>query len=380
MEFLKKKLEVITPRCDYLDSSRGLAALSVLFSHFFGAYSISNTPSYLNNFIFHSLWNGAGAVYYFYILSGYVLSIGFFDKPISLENLNIGGFIIRRIFRIYPLFLVCLFISFVLHKFYLDCTILETYPLRSAWVCGLWTGSRTISDLFKESSLFILMPSASHMRLLPQDWTLNAEIWFSITIPIFILVMKRGITWFCVLFFFVFYLNTLAFPFCLGMLLARFAPYLMKLIGKWDQLAKCGLLLLGLFLYSGPLGILFFITKGHPSIAMFFESIGSAIFLLSLLSFVTLRKILSKSFLVFLGKISYGIYLTHFFILLGIIPRFINLMVYHFSIENEYVSQLFALLFLVVTTFGLSFLLHLLIEIPLNNLGKRISEKYLASV
>jgi peptidoglycan/LPS O-acetylase OafA/YrhL len=86
-------------RYKQLDSLRGLAALTVFFGHFWGAKLKMSFFEGLSKTPFSFLLNGGAAVMFFFVLSGFVLSLPFVngDKP-----LNLAAFYIKRLLRIYP--------------------------------------------------------------------------------------------------------------------------------------------------------------------------------------------------------------------------------------------------------------------------------------
>ena len=85
-------------RYNELDALRGIAALMVVMWHFVCAtYTVEDpgTKSFVMSLYF--LVQGRAAVILFFILSGFVLSLPFFREP----QPGYGGFVLRRICRIY---------------------------------------------------------------------------------------------------------------------------------------------------------------------------------------------------------------------------------------------------------------------------------------
>lgn len=364
----------------FLDSSRGLCALSVVLWHYILGYALLY-PSYqhINNSMLHFFWNGDSAVCYFFVLSGFVLSVSFFNGQKNILNLNIKGYLVQRFFRIYPLFFVCLLISFLLQMLLLlHNPIKITAPLQSEWLKGLWVQKRTFLDLAKEALLIVSMPPESYLRLLPQDWSLNREIWFSILIPLLILLLKKGETWFLLLFLFLYIsnYNSTILCFFLGVLLAKYHIYFTAQIAKWHIILKVLLLFIGCICYTSPFGILSNICTNHAIRTGMLQPIGATILLMSLLSFKKLQIILNNTVLVFLGKISYGIYLVHFFILLGIIPFICQYLNKTSLISNEIVLNGILLLLLIGLTIAFAFTFYNPIEKKFNTIGKQLAKKY----
>lgn len=86
------------PKLDYLESLRGIAALIVVLYH--GPHI---GPLFKNPFV----ENGAMMVDFFFVLSGFVIAYTYFDKIQSWRDAAL--FQKRRFFRLYPLHIVTLF-------------------------------------------------------------------------------------------------------------------------------------------------------------------------------------------------------------------------------------------------------------------------------
>jgi peptidoglycan/LPS O-acetylase OafA/YrhL len=91
-------------RLHFLDGLRGVAALAVVVSH--GGERVSQT---VDGFLSQQLQLGQMAVALFFMISGFVI-------PITLERRGAASFWVSRIFRLYPLFLLVLVIAYGLHK------------------------------------------------------------------------------------------------------------------------------------------------------------------------------------------------------------------------------------------------------------------------
>lgn len=107
------KTETISGHQRYipLEALRGLAALTVVFGHFFGVFGISWAPEYA---ILHILTNGTAAVTVFFVLSGFVLALPYLTKGEDGDLIRSG---IKRWPRLAgPVFLATLF-SYGLFRF-----------------------------------------------------------------------------------------------------------------------------------------------------------------------------------------------------------------------------------------------------------------------
>ena len=82
------------PRYELLDGLRGVAAVLVIWYHFFEGFATSPTDQMMNH--------GYLAVDFFFVLSGFVLGYAY-DAPMQSGRLTRGGFILRRIIRLQPM-------------------------------------------------------------------------------------------------------------------------------------------------------------------------------------------------------------------------------------------------------------------------------------
>jgi peptidoglycan/LPS O-acetylase OafA/YrhL len=86
---------------DFIYLLRFIAALFVVLSHY----------SPIRNSLIN---NGGEAVSFFFLLSGFILVVAY-EKQINQNNFSIIGFYVKRIARIYPLYLFALFLTLSCH-------------------------------------------------------------------------------------------------------------------------------------------------------------------------------------------------------------------------------------------------------------------------
>lgn len=262
---------------------RGLAAISVVLSHleFFrmGAYGVD----------------------LFFIISGFIITY--------VTKNNIDKFLTKRIIRIVPLYwLMTVFISII------------------ALILPTMLNSTTFNfTYFIKSLFFIPFDKNGYVEpLLALGWTLNYEIFFYFIFWISALITHKFRSY---LAFFIlttlsllgkvidfnsvifdFYSSTILLEFGFGMLLAEFFMIrnFTNNISRFKYLILIALLL---FLFISPgkeLGELRFATWGLGSALLFF------------LVVIYYNNLYLGSFLNWIGKISYSLYLTHIFVILGI--------------------------------------------------------------
>lgn len=165
-------------RVEFAHSLRGLAALSVLVSHFLGVFWLSPgsvisllnigdfkppSVSYINSLHFSPLFNyGSFGVAIFFLISVFVV-------PFSLRKLSVPSFLIARIFRIYPVYIFSLCISVVF------IVILNKFGYGKPFPYG-------INHLIAQAALirgWFWIPSVDGI-----SWTLEIEIVFYVIIAI----------------------------------------------------------------------------------------------------------------------------------------------------------------------------------------------------
>lgn len=101
-----------------LDGLRGIAALTVVMSHFFGM--IPDMPLYFKALAqtpLHIFWDGAAAVDLFFVLSGFCVALPYVAN--NERKIRAIPFVIRRGFRLYPAYLAALVVCFVLKSYYI---------------------------------------------------------------------------------------------------------------------------------------------------------------------------------------------------------------------------------------------------------------------
>ena len=317
---------------------RGIAALIVVISHY------SNATNLLNG----ALGGGAGqfGVMLFFILSGFLMSYLYMNQEFNKNAVH--GFLIARVARVLPLFLV---------------VVLCSYSLSLVELKGI------LYNIPNTASL------VSHLALLSGTsvlWTIPAEMQFYALFVLlwWLLSKKEGYLYivFLLVFFLLIFLNSphpkgriFGVPFDLSLIPAL--PYFFSgvVLGRLYRVWQSpGYLSSGVFTLT-----LLFLLFLYPRI--FFSLVGShhgmwqdsrILFALSFIFFSIVffvpdhNRVLSNHVGDFLGKISYSLYLLHLPVL--------------FQLKKAAVErpELFLAVFL-MTSIGISYLSYLIIEDPL---------------
>tara|TARA_R110002111_G_scaffold262694_1_gene340153 strand:- start:82597 stop:83775 length:1179 start_codon:yes stop_codon:yes gene_type:complete len=156
----------------------------VAVSHCFIVFAVDNNESICNTRIFDTteaqsfitrvllvLFNGGAAVSIFFVLSGYVLGLSLDRKSNTIFVLI--SFYIKRIFRIYPAYIVSL--TLIIASIWLFHTYIK-FPNTSLWFNWWYTTDITIRNAAKN---YVLMET----NLNPVAWTLSVELLVSFVFP-----------------------------------------------------------------------------------------------------------------------------------------------------------------------------------------------------
>ena len=328
-----------------LTSTRAIAAILVVIHH----YGCGIFPFNVSTNIFHS---GNVAVSYFFVLSGFVLYIAHCDKPIDYFH-----YLKRRAARIFPLYYFAMLFT----------------------VFAIWQGYQLPANIKQQvfySSLFIQSYVPSYPLCLNSPaWSISVEMFFYLLFPFLLTLLQKKIkifTLFCVLFFVV-----------SQWLHLKYFPQRYSLSDNIvDPVFFSPMIHVSQFMIGMTGGYLFKRTQNKPPLPGFYPPLIFAAILLiiafrpvnisyqvglvaplfALLIIAIARSspvILKLPFFVFLGEISYGIYILQF-------PVFSYLCTlngkYHFIASEKFFYP--ELLCLLVVTIAL----HYMIERPLRKL------------
>jgi peptidoglycan/LPS O-acetylase OafA/YrhL len=186
-------------RIEVLDSLRGLAALAVVGEHCIG--SVGNISARLADWLRYTpfrlfVMEGRAAVILFFVLSGFVLSLPF----LSNRGPSYPRFAVKRVCRIYLPYIAAVLLSVALYE------VPAPQPLS-----GLPAALDSLSSERPSFALFLsnaaMLGTVRSAILDPQSWTLVHELRISLTIPILVWCVRRssfrslaaalGLFWIC---------------------------------------------------------------------------------------------------------------------------------------------------------------------------------------
>ncbi|MGE8056725.1 acyltransferase family protein [Bacillus mycoides] len=312
----------MSKRIKELDSMRGLAALTVVFGHF--CLMLPSLPNSIKFSPLRFLWAGGEAVIVFYVLSGFVLSMALYHS-----KTNYWGYLIKRFVRIYIPYYFWIIITFALFILF---SPYEVAGLRD-WFYDRWQGSITKIDIINH---FVLLNNFFTENYNPVIWSLAQEMRISIVFPLLFLLFYK-LSWkktvlFALSFslisvflnmlhigkaegFYNGYADTLHFTsmFMVGMLIFKHQEKLIYLYRNMKKFNKGFLIALGVILYLYSI-LIYGFSRNDTTFLLkdWGVVIGVSIFIIMAMSNLKVKAFLNKSVFVYLGEISYSIYLCHF--------------------------------------------------------------------
>lgn len=359
-------------KLDFIDSLRGYAILGVVLTHV--AQLFTDLPWWFEN----TAANGARGVQLFFVVSAFTLMYSLHKKYTS-KGLEVGDFFLRRFFRIAPAFYLALLLYSVVD--------LLTYRI------GLSekTNAYSVDMIFSTLTFTNLLNIDWLYSLVPGGWSISAEMLFYLTVPLLFFVVKTFRSSVYLL------ITSIVLSVTSTQLAIRFFSFSDGAIKAeyffhWfpNQLP---VFCFGIFLYHLWRNVQFKNSRqGHTLILV--SLIG--IFLISIWEFkgvtyyhnqilygalfATLacglanvkNSILINRLSIFIGKISFSMYLIHFFVIDVVELLLLNRTK---SILSEVPSLIFIFIVTLLVSTGLSYLSFLFVEQKGINLGRKISNK-----
>ncbi|MBF7155707.1 acyltransferase family protein [Bacillus albus] len=369
-----------------LDSLRGLAAIAVLFYHclrIFPSFDISDPnfvkdgDSWLINTLLNTplqiIWSGHESVILFFVLSGFVLSIPYYaGKEIEYKT-----YILKRTVRIYIPFFVATTIA-VIANLTLSKNGISMY---STWFNKIWTSETTFLDILNQI-LFLGYYNADQYNTVV--WSLAHEMRISIIFPLLMLAILRfnwktnigiGLTFSLVAFILLVKINptfntniilTLHYTsmFMIGSLLAKHIESIVDFYKKLPNFIKMLSFVFAIvsYTYSGlftNIGLIHNFLIDEYAVV-----VGSSLFIIIALSSGMVSRLLNLKPMLFLGKISYSLYLYHTIILFSLIYAF-----------SDIIPIYIILLSTIVISVIVASIAYYLVEKPSMKLGRKLTDK-----
>lgn len=360
----------------FLQMLRGIAALIVVYAHMWELFWRDNitaaTISYsapigvapflphlkLTTWLYTYHINfGAIGVALFFLVSGFVI-------PISLEKMGSAKFLLRRIFRLYPVYIVGLLITFLvlaasarMNNTQFNFTIIDylknvTLFRDWFWVPSIDNVNWTLENEIKFYILCAFLYWVSNLRSIKTvSITTGALFIFTYiatnVMPLFLNNSMYGIYRFC-------YILSNATVFLTFMFIGTCFFNLFK--GYWSKKEFISMVV---YLYT------LFLLNSHyvfPSLKEYPVNYTLILIVFSLVYYLRDR-IKYSSILNFFAEISYPMYIIH-----GVVGY--ALLSYLYKIQPYPYLVLIEVMVLVI---GASYLLHRFVEVPFNKVGQRMT-------
>lgn len=307
----------IATRIHQLDALRGLASLSVVIHHcvlvfplFFATIFHQETipiVSVLTYSPLHLFWAGHEAVILFFVLSGFVLSLPYY----GVNQPRYPKYIIKRIFRIYIPYAVSLVSSALLLQLFSEHGVIGL----STWFNDMW---EHLPNFASWLNLLLMLNTNDTHNINTVTWSLIYEMQISIIFPIFTVLVKK-VNWkivLCLSILFVFHKSHIihfSSFFIIGCLLAKYKNQISSYVTNSKKIM--------IYIFYG-IGLIFYLCEwlspfnfNRNSLDLI-TSIGVSIFIALSLGDNQIKEFLLKRQLIYLGSISYSLYLVHPIVLL----------------------------------------------------------------
>ena len=337
------------------ESIRGLACMAVVFSHLIftfypllhsanpaNIHKMSTLESLVYNSPFGFLYSGSAAVFIFFVLSGYVLSYAILSKK------NINQKILSMTVKRYPRLAIPALTSCIIAYlvFFIDVDKSNV----SEWFSGYGSFNFGLVDAIYQGTIGAFIFGLSPLNWVL--WTMQIELFGSLVVFFLLFIKNKNKI--------LFYLFSLVLPvislavstkFSLGIISFIVGIYIYLYGKKIPSVLAFPSILIGLYLAG--------VHNYSDSYALFYRFFGDITYTLlhafsgplivfGILMHGKISQFLDKKSLVFLGKLSFSIYLLHMIIIYALGIPFFNLMLNnHFS---YFISSISASLVVVVLT------------------------------
>lgn len=319
---------------NYYKSLDGLRFLAFFMVFVFHSFARESSNVFFINIFFTEIRSFGFGVDLFFILSGFLITVLLLKERDTFKTVSLRYFYIRRALRIWPLYYLALIMSLII------------VPLVSYFILHTYNDPKYFNQikdnliyyLFFMGNWSMIINGFLDFRNIQHLWTISVEQQFYLLLPFLILPIKKVRIAFILATSLIFISITTRFY--LATSKAFFPDIFMNTIARLDPFAL-GILIGFIFLYTRIFnnnifknnylilicfGVLtsyiynrdfqnpnriFDVTLGYTIVTL----LMSYLLVASLQKTTFLHRLLSNSYLVYLGKISYGLYVWHVFML-----------------------------------------------------------------
>lgn len=364
-------------RLGELDSLRGIASMSVVLYHSASLLGIMAALPWLYHTPLQFLLAGHQAVIFFFLLSGFVLALPFAEG----KSRGYGSFMLRRLIRLYPPYIVSLAFGLVLRLLFYRVPINDLWSRPIGWIPIVQ---------------HIVMIDQFHQQYFnPVIWSLVMEMRIALIFPFIIwFVMRANWMWSALIGFvlsvcgillhvhyqdqidfFTNYFDTAHYVlmFVVGALMAKHRH---RLVNAFNRLRIVTRLVLGIvafivYTWGNNLGWDHWGLLGNL-VSDWFTTVTSGFFIIAALASIRFKAVLHWRPIAFVGRVSYSFYLVHLVVLLALMNLFTNpsSILYPDEVEKYYLSPYWLLAGTVGLSLALAALSYRYVELPSIRLGR----------
>ncbi|WP_242282098.1 acyltransferase [Bacillus cereus group sp. BfR-BA-01346] len=371
-------------RYEELDSIRGISSLVVMIGHHLMIFSVFQNYSYEDNkpFVMYLLKetparlvfsSGNESVIIFFVLSGFVLY-----ESIQKNYDSYRSFLVKCICRIYIPYIVAILIAILCQ------TTMSEYGIShlSEWFNRSWTIESSLSLIVQHILLVGKYNTDAYNGVI---WSLVHEMRISIIFPLVLMVCLRktlrdslltlfsfSICSVAILFLFRSSLTLTSYMltphytvlFLLGALVAKYKNNVIVFYINRTKNEKIAWFLLAilLYMYEGLIGEIKVLN--NFILRDYVVAISACLFVILSLSVSTFSSLLRNKYLLYLGKISYSLYLYHIISLFSLIYML-----------HEILPLPIILIFSLVFSFILAMLSYIFVEKFAFRVGKYVTKQ-----
>lgn len=333
-----------------IDSLRAIAAIVVVVGHI----ELFKLTSNVSNAFFNMPLGNTGVILFF-VISGFLISLLLLREKEDSKKISIKKFYVRRILRIWPLYFIILGLSALIYSYWPD------------WLSLVLCVA--------------LLPNIPHIitgcawSVSPQIWSIGVEEQFYLMWPVLMKYIKSKLNLILILIIVIY--TVLPFIMHLFFLWTDIThSHILDIIIKFFETAKFNCMAMGGLLaslyhrnYNGlkyirktPFSYLFILLPFilwafNVNLGYFTDDIMGFLFTLLIANVIHKKYFIFNNLLLnYLGKISYGIYMYHWIILVLLIKIFVPFFASNFLLTTILLYASVILVTLMVSSFSYHFI------------------------
>ena len=348
-----------TKKYEYIDSLRGIAVLMVIVVHVANFFKISTTE-YFPNLLFSILYSGRIGVQLFFILSSFTLMFSF-ERRAGEKN-GTSNFYIRRFFRIAPMYYLAII---VITAYYIHLDTQNWDILTTPWYISNFLFLNTLTPYWIKT-------------IVPGGWSISVEFLFYLVFPLIASRIKN--------------INMSAIALCISLIVATLFMYITRHEFFFFQLDfhqinffhQLPVFFIGIFTY--------WLTKEsytqikNRTWALFFVVLFLFTYMIvpyylyytiifCILTFILQKKpykLFCNKWFSKIGQVSFSMYIVHFFLIISMNALSIAHLIPVTNLFTSIVNYILLYILVFSLTYAISYFSYKFIEIPGQNLGKKL--------